>query len=260
MTKRHDMMNHAGRASRWPAWLDLTQSLTGLVLALFMWGHMAFVSSILISHDAFWVVAKFFEGYFFLGYGIPQVVSLVVLAIWLLVIVHAALAMRKFPANWAQYRTVWQHSKLLKHEDTWLWLVQLVTGFGLFFLASIHLYDMFVEPELIDPYGSSDLVWSGRRWPMLALLLICVEIHGSVGLYRLALKWGWPSFGSPERTRKILKKIMWFLIVFLIGVGLITLSTFMRIGYDHAPNRGELYTPSFIQHDVDGNKDGGHAQ
>ena len=55
------------RKSRWPARLDLTQSATGLVLVLFMWGHMFFVSSILISKDAMWTITKFFEGYFFFG-------------------------------------------------------------------------------------------------------------------------------------------------------------------------------------------------
>ena len=52
------------RKSRWPARMDLAQSLTGLALGLFMWGHMAFVSSILISHDAMWMVTKAFEGYY----------------------------------------------------------------------------------------------------------------------------------------------------------------------------------------------------
>src|SRR5262245_18138752 len=40
------------RKSHWPARLDLVQSASGLFLGLFMWGHMAFVSSILISKDA----------------------------------------------------------------------------------------------------------------------------------------------------------------------------------------------------------------
>ena len=47
------------------------RALTGLVLALFMWGHMFFVSSILLGNDAMWTITKFFEGYFFFG----QVVS-----------------------------------------------------------------------------------------------------------------------------------------------------------------------------------------
>ena len=66
------------RASRWPARLDLDQSLTGLVLVLFMWGHMFFVSSILLGKDAMWTVTKFFEGYFLFGRSYPWIVSLVV--------------------------------------------------------------------------------------------------------------------------------------------------------------------------------------
>ena len=50
------------RKSRWPARLDLVQSASGLFLGLFMWGHMAFVSTILISKDAMWGVTKMFEG------------------------------------------------------------------------------------------------------------------------------------------------------------------------------------------------------
>ena len=43
------------RKSRWPARMDLVQSASGLALGLFMWGHMFFVSSILISNDAEWL-------------------------------------------------------------------------------------------------------------------------------------------------------------------------------------------------------------
>ena len=65
-------------ASRWPARLDWLQSVSGLVLALFMWGHMFFVSSILLGKDAMWTVTRFFEGYFFFGRSLPWLVSLVV--------------------------------------------------------------------------------------------------------------------------------------------------------------------------------------
>ena len=231
------------RASRWPAYLDALQSISGLILALFMWLHMGFVSSILISEKAFWTIARMFEGYFILGRALPQLVSGFVLLIWLLLVLHALLAMRKFPDSWRQYRTIWRHQRSFKHADTGLWLLQVVTGFLMFFLAPVHLYAMFAEPELIDPYGSADLVWSGFSWPLLALLLLCVELHGLVGLYRLALKWGWPRFGDATRSRKILKRLLWLLIVLFIGVGCVTLSTFMRIGYHHAAHAGELYQP-----------------
>ncbi len=92
------------RASRWPARLDLAQSASGLVLGLFMWAHMLFVSTILISADAFWTVARFFEGAWLLpGTPQPLLVSVIVAAVWLLVVVHAALALRKFPASYRQY-------------------------------------------------------------------------------------------------------------------------------------------------------------
>jgi len=45
-------MTDVARASRWPAKLDVMESATGLVLVLFMWGHMFFVSSILVSERA----------------------------------------------------------------------------------------------------------------------------------------------------------------------------------------------------------------
>ncbi len=97
--------------SVWPARLDLLQSASGLVLALFMWLHMAFVSSILLGNDAFWVVARFFEGYFILGRAYPGLVSLFVAGVLALIVLHAALALRKFPADWRQYQAFWRHSR-----------------------------------------------------------------------------------------------------------------------------------------------------
>ena len=46
----------AVRKSRLPARLDVVQSATGLVLALFMWGHMFFVSSILLGVYVMWTI------------------------------------------------------------------------------------------------------------------------------------------------------------------------------------------------------------
>ena len=60
------------RKSAWPARMDLAQSASGLVLGLFMWGHMAFVSTILISNDAMWMVTKAFEGHYIFGRSFQQ--------------------------------------------------------------------------------------------------------------------------------------------------------------------------------------------
>jgi fumarate reductase subunit C len=145
---------------RWPARLDLLQSATGLALGLFMWVHMFFVASILLGKDAMWTVARMFEGYFVFGTAQYWLVSMLVGAVALLFVVHAALALRKFPANYRQYRTYRDHVKQMRHEDTTLWYWQVVTGFALFFLASVHLYIMLTQPDTIGPYGSADRVWS----------------------------------------------------------------------------------------------------
>src|SRR5215471_8430421 len=89
----------ARRKSLWPARLDWAQSVSGLVLAVFMWGHMFFVSSILVSEHAMWTITKMFEGYFIFGKSYPGIVSGVVAAVIALIVLHAALAVRKFPIN-----------------------------------------------------------------------------------------------------------------------------------------------------------------
>ncbi len=237
----------AGRArkSRWPARLDLVQSGTGLVLALFMWGHMFFVSSILISTDAMWAITKFFEGYFFFGKSYPGIVSLVVASIIALLVVHAFLAVRKFPINFRQLTVYRGHMKMMRHEDTTLWYWQAFTGFALFFLAAPHLYIMLTRPDLIGPFESADRVWSSNYWPLYILLLLAVELHGGIGLYRLAVKWDWFGGADPNATRKRLKTLKWALTVFFLALGFATLAAYIKLGIAHAPDAGQPYVPTF---------------
>jgi len=234
----------APRKSGWPARLDLIQSATGLLLALFMWGHMFFVSSILISNDAMWTITKFFEGYFFFGRSYPVIVSIVVAAVIAMLVAHAFLAVRKFPINYRQFSLFRSHMKMLQHEDTTLWFWQVITGFALFFFAAPHLYIMLTHPEMIGPFESGDRVWTGHYWPLYILLLLAVELHGGIGLYRLAVKWGWFAGPDPNATRKRLKLLKWALTVFFLVLGFATLAAYIKIGIAHAPNYGEPYVPA----------------
>jgi fumarate reductase subunit C len=233
------------RVSNVPALLDVGQSLSGLALGLFMWFHMGFVSAILISEDAAWLVARFFEGQFIFGRPLPWVVSVFVALIALLFAVHALLAVRKFPADWAQYRAMLRHGRRTRHADTLLWLVQVVTGFALFFLAPIHLYTMMMHPELIGPYESADRVWTDAYWPLYLVLLFVVEIHGGVGLYRLALKWGWLPAADSARGRRRLAQAKWALTAFFLVLGLASLGAYMKLGHAHAERAGEPYVPTW---------------
>ena len=69
---------------------ELFSGGTGLVLALFMWGHMVFVGSILTGSKGFDWLAEMLEIYF-----IAQPTVIVIFALFL---VHAVLAARK--AKW----------------------------------------------------------------------------------------------------------------------------------------------------------------
>jgi fumarate reductase subunit C len=232
------------RKSRWPARLDLLQSASGLFLALFLMAHMFFVSTILISHDAFYTVARFFEGAYFLGKPYPLLVSGVVSIILVIFIGHAWLAMRKFPAGYRQYRAFIQHKNSLRHSDTSLWWLQIWTGFALFFMATIHLHDMLTQPALIGPYESADRVWTGNMWPLYLMLLFAAELHASVGLYRLAIKWGWFDSGKPNLSRRRLLWAKHGISAFFITLGLVTLSAYVELGRNHAERAGERYVPA----------------
>ena len=238
-------LDQKARKSHWPARLDLVQSASGLVLALFMWGHMAFVSSILISKDFMWSVTKLFEGQLFFGKSYTGIVAAIVALVVVLFVLHGLLAMRKFPANFHEFRNFRSHRKMLRHEDTTLWWLQAVTGFALFFLASVHLYQMLLHPGDIGPYESADRVWSARWWPLYLVLLFTVELHGGVGLYRLAVKWGWFEGNDPNRSREMLKRVKWGITVFFLALGLLTLAAYMKIGYEHRDRVGERYVPTW---------------
>ena len=78
-------------------------------------------------------------------------------------------------------------------------------------------------------------------WPLYLLLLLAVEFHGGIGLYRLAVKWGWFEGGDPARSRLWLQRFKWALTVFLVTLGLLTLAAYMKIGIEHADRFGERY-------------------
>lgn len=238
------------RRSRWPARLDVAEGAAGLVLVLFMWGHMLFVSSILLGRDAMWTVTRFFEGYFFFGRSHPWIVSIVVAVIIALIVVHAMLALRKFPINYRQYRAFRGHMQMMRHEDTTLWFWQVITGYALFFLAPAHLYVMLTRPDRIGPFESADRVWSDHFWPLYLVLLFAVELHGGIGLYRLAIKWGWFASDSATMTRHRLRTLKWSITAVFLILGITTLAAYMKIGLEHTDRYGERYTPTSLQRSI----------
>jgi fumarate reductase subunit C len=227
-----------------PATMDVLQSLTGLILVAFVWTHMFFESSILLGKDAMYWVSRMFEGEHFFGKPYPLLISAVAAIIFLLIALHAILAMRKFPGSTRQYTAFNRHMGTLRHSDTTLWYVQVITGFSLFFLVSAHLYIVFTQPENIGPYASADRIWSQRFWILYALLLVAVHVHAGIGIYRLVIKWAPLSSGNFQVLRVRLKIAICCIIVFFLTLGAVTLVTYMNIGFDHAERAGERFVPA----------------
>lgn len=231
------------KKSRLPARLDFVQSASGLVLGIFICFHLIFESSILISNDFMLALTKFFEASFIFDGGEPLIISALAFIVFVIFIVHAALGMRKLPANYKQYKIIKEHGITMNHEDTRLWFLQAITGFAMFFLGSVHLYIVMTQPGNIGPFASSDRIWSEWMWPLYLMLLISVVIHAMVGLYRLVIKWGVFDGPNPKKTRMMVKNIARALVVFYLVLGLTSLATYMKIGYQHAKDGkvGEKY-------------------
>jgi fumarate reductase subunit C len=231
--------NH--KIDKTPARLDFIQSATGLILALFIWAHMFFESSIIFGKESMHAMTLFFEGYYFFGDRYPFLVSILGVFIFAVFILHALVAIRKFPSNYRQYKIFRNHMKSFRHTDTSTWFIQIVTGFVMFFLGSVHLYIVMSQPGDIGPYASSDRMIAEWMWPLFLLLLIVVILHAGIGSYRLCLKWGWFEGKNAKKSRKLLKKFQYGFIAFFMTLGLLSIATYMKIGFEHQGHAGERY-------------------
>ncbi len=115
-----DATMHLTHPGRRDAFLDWIQMLSGATLILFMWSHMILVSSVILSPKLMDAIAWFFEATFMAQIGGP--------VIFCIFLAHFVLAARKMPFKANDQQTIWSHARLLKHRDTWLWLVQAGTA------------------------------------------------------------------------------------------------------------------------------------
>jgi fumarate reductase subunit C len=230
------------RASRAAAWVDLLQGMSGLLLVLFMWAHLFAVSSILLGKEAMYQVAHCFEGGLVFATPQPWLVSLVALAVFALFLLHTLLALRKMPAGYRQWRAWMRHMRGMAHEETTLWLLQVVTGLVLMFFVTAHLLELFMHPDSIGPHSSAARI-AGGGWLLGLILLFAVEVHAGVGLYRLIVKWGWFGLADTARRRRRLRRAVYVLVTFFLLLGLTTQAAYLRIGHSEAVMAGEPYQP-----------------
>ena len=230
-----------------PARLDFIQSFTGLILALFITGHIMFEASILISNEMMYKVTIMFEGYYFFGETYPGIITFLAAAISVIFVIHAAIAMKKIPSSYRNYKVIRNHIKGMKHEDSSLWMIQVITGFMMFFMGSVHLYIMMTQPADIGPYASSNRVVNEYMGPLYFMLLISVVSHAFIGLYRLAMKWGFMEGKNTKVSRARFKFLMKAMIAIYIIVGLSSLAKYTYIGLEHDFSDGVKYKSKTIK-------------
>ncbi len=224
---------------------ELISGLSGLILAVFMWGHMLLVGSILTGERGFDWVAGGLERIYLAQ---PTVV-----AISALFLVHAVMASRKIPAQLRERRRMKALARGLRdrnaassthalrfepHLESMLWIWQVRTGMVVLVLGSFHLVligldvltSLFGERVGIEA-GSTMSRVAGGLWPLYGLLLVCVEFHAGAGLYRLGVKWGLAGRLSRKTLWALEQLVFW---VFL-GLGLLTLA--VLAGWLPAPLR-----------------------
>ena len=220
----------ARKEARRQVWYELTSGLSGAALAIFMWGHMFFVGSILLGTRGFDWIADGMERIY--------VAQPTVIVILLLFVVHAALAARKIPGQLRERRRFYRLARELKrsprqwlaeaaegglkpHVESWLWIWQVRTGMIILVLGSFHLLlmcvdiftDLFGTRMGIEAVTSMARTQAGLVW-LYGVLLVCVEFHAGVGLYRLAVKWGLFSRVGRAALWRIEHILFWFFIGF----------------------------------------------
>ena len=217
---------------------------TGLLLALFMWGHVVLVGSILTGERGFDWMATMLEDYY--------IAQPTVFAIFTMFLVHAVFASRKIPAQLRERKrmialarglmnsgrervvTRTEHSPFRPHVESMLWIWQVRTGMVILVLGSFHLVligldiltPLFGDIAGIESETSLARVGAGL-WIPYAVLLLCVEFHASVGLYRLAIKWGADLWMSRKTMHRVEQVIFW-LVLGLGGLTLVVLAGWLE--------------------------------
>jgi len=215
---------------------ELISGGSGLLLALFMWGHVILVGSILTGERGFDWLATMLEDYY--------IAQPTVFAIFAMFLIHAFFAARKIPSQLRERKRLLQLAKGLKnsgreyvatrtehspfrpHLESMLWIWQVRTGMVMLVLGSFHLVLLSLDiltPLFGDAAGIESMTSMARvragLWLPYGVLLVCVEFHASVGLYRLAIKWG----ADLRMSRKTMHRLEQFIFWIVLGLGALTL-------------------------------------
>lgn len=190
-------------------YFELAQLVSALILVGFLWTHMFFLATIVFGVTTFDQLAVLLDRYWLSYLGIPVVI--------LAAGVHAFVVCRRIPTR---FREFWQIVRTINHTDTWIWVFQLFTAFGVAALASIHVAAVLTGWP-IRALQSADRIHS--YWWFYLLLLILGEYHAGFGLYRIFVKWGWINRHTVGWVTKTVSAA-------IFALGLVILWAFTQLG------------------------------
>ncbi len=195
-----------------PGRMDFVQAITGALLAVFTLVHLLFVSTVLITPGLMDSLGWLLEELYLAQIGGPLIL--------LIMVIHFIIAARKMPFHVGSLPTYFKHAKSMRHCDTWLWLVQVITAIMLLVMVTSHI--IVVMYSLPITAESSAMREQGGWTPFYIVLLICVGLHLGIGLFRIGVKYGYIT----DSTRALWTKRTWYLILAYVGLGLLTMIRF----------------------------------
>ncbi len=189
--------------------LDFFQVLSGVLLAIFVFGHLCLVSSVLLGPQVFDGLAWFLEEIY--------IAQIILPGIFLLIILHFVIAARKMPFRQGELTAFFKHSKAMKHKETWAWLAQVITGIVLIAFALIHVWEVLSDLPITTEKSAARIQAPGASLFYL-VLMFAAWIHVGIGIFRMGVKYGYI-------TAAIRKKATFYIAMLVLAclcIGLLT--------------------------------------
>ncbi|WP_319467486.1 succinate dehydrogenase/fumarate reductase cytochrome b subunit [uncultured Pseudodesulfovibrio sp.] len=203
----------AGKTGKWDGAMDWLQMLSGICLILFVWCHAFLESSVIISPELLNTIGHFLEATGMVQVGGPL--------IFLVFLAHFVLAARKIPFRFEAQASIWHQAKMLRHGDTWTWIVQAASAMIILIMAAIHMW-VALSDLPITAAKSAARIQSGGWSIFFLFLLVLTHVHVGAGLYRIGVKWGFVK----DTERAVFLKTVTMIVFGFIGLGLITLGRY----------------------------------
>lgn len=232
---RHDRTSKAYRRARKALINEWIGGLTGATLAVFIWFHLLFESTILFGKEAYERMATLLE------HPLP-LAQIAVIVVTIVFFVHFVWASRKIPGKLKERKRMLELGRSIKgstkrwkqdpksdirqrrHFETSLWIWQVRTGMIVLAMGAFHLilvgWNIFTNMGIAEQASgitaevSTSRVESGL-WILYVVLMLTVVAHMAIGVYRLIVKW----FADTWFVRKYARILFYFLLWFFILLG-----------------------------------------